>query len=249
MAEGNAFAGARTEARFDQTHWSLILPAAGQQTPGAQEALAQLCTIYWPPLYAFLRRQGRSPEDAKDLTQGFFGHLLAANRLQQVHPAKGKFRSFLLACLQNFVQNERDKEQALKRGGGRLLLSLDLSDAERHAAPEPATADDPAKAFERRWASTLIEHVLQRLRAKYTQSGKSELFLTLQPFLTGEAERGGYAEAAARLQLSEGAVRMAATRLRDEFRALLRSEVGRTVSTPAEVDEEIRYLFNVFRRG
>jgi RNA polymerase sigma-70 factor (ECF subfamily) len=227
----------------------VILPAAGQQTPAAQEALEQLCRIYWPPLYAFLRRQGRTPEDAKDLTQGFFGHLLAGSRLQQVHPAKGKFRSFLLACLQNYVQNERDKEQTLKRGGGYELLSLDLSDAEHRAAPEPVTADDPSKAFERRWAATLIEHVLQSLKAKYAQSGKSELFLVLHPFLTGEAERGGYAEPAAKLQLSEGAVRVAATRLRNEFRALLRSEVARTVGSPAEIDDEIRYLFSVFRRN
>jgi RNA polymerase sigma factor (sigma-70 family) len=237
-----------TEARFGQTDWFLILPAARPQTPDAQEALAQLCAVYWPPLYAFLRKQGRSPEDAKDLTQGFFLHLLSAHRLENVYPAKGKFRSFLLACLQHYVQNEHDKERAQKRGGGQVPLPFDLSDAELRAAPEPAELDDPAQAFERHWAATLIEQVLQKLKARYAQEGKSESYGVLYPFMTGEAPRGGYAEAAARLETSEGAVRVAATRLREEFRELLRAEVGRTVGSPVEIEDEIRYLFRVFRR-
>ncbi len=160
--------GNRTEARFDKTHWSVILPAANQKSPGAQAALEQLCKIYWPPLYAFLRKQGRSPEDAKDLTQGFFVHLLAKDRLQDVHPAKGKFRSFLLACLNNYVQNERDKEQALKRGGGHTLVPIDTAEAEERCGIDPADEQDPARIFERRWASTLISEVLGELQKKST---------------------------------------------------------------------------------
>ena len=239
--------GNSTEARFDKTHWSVILPAAKQQAPGAQAALEQLCKIYWPPLYAFLRKQGRSPEDAKDLTQGFFVHLLAKDRLQNVHPAKGKFRSFLLACLNNYVQNERAKEQAAKRGGGQTLIPIDASDAEERCGLDPADHEDPARIFERRWAATLIQQVLQQLKQNCINNGKADLFDTLHPFLTGDPAHGGYAEAAARLKMSEGAARVAATRLRKDFRDLLRAEVARTVDRPAEVEEEIRYLFNVFQ--
>jgi DNA-directed RNA polymerase specialized sigma24 family protein len=232
-----------TQAGFDKTHWSIVLPAAGQDSAEAQQALESLCKTYWPPLYAFLRKQGRSPEDSKDLTQGFFVHLLARNRLQQVAPAKGKFRSFLLACLNNYVHNERDKERADKRGGGQALVAIDTSETETRFGVEPADNEDPAKAFERNWASTLIRHVLEGLKLQYSANGKSALFDALHPFLTGDAERGGYAHPAARLRMSEGAVRVAATRLRNDFRELLRTEVARTVDSPAEIDEEIRHLF------
>jgi RNA polymerase sigma factor (sigma-70 family) len=248
MAEGTSDTGNSTEARFDKTHWSVILPAANQQAPGAQEALEQLCKTYWPPLYAFLRKQGHGPEDSKDLTQGFFVHLLAKDRLQNIQPAKGKFRSFLLACLNNYVQNERDKEQAGKRGGGQTLIPIDTSEAEERCGIDPADEQDPSRIFERRWASTLISEVLSQLKEKYAQSGKVELFDVLHPFLTGEAERGNYAPAAARLKMNEGAVRTAATRLRNDYRELLRAEVGRTVDSPAGVEDEIRYLFSVFQK-
>ena len=121
---------ADTQARFDQTHWSIVLPAANQHEPGAQEALEHLCKTYWPPLYAFLRRQGQSPENAKDLTQGFFAHLLRGDRLRRVRPEKGKFRSFLLTCLNNYVQNERHKQNAEKRGGGLIAIPINISEAE-----------------------------------------------------------------------------------------------------------------------
>lgn len=223
------------------------MAAADNQSPNACKALEQLCEKYWYPLYAFLRRQGRSPEDAKDLTQGFFAHLLAKDRLQNVHPAKGKFRSFLLACLNNYVQNERERQKADKRGGGQVTIPIDVLAAEDHYRLEPADVQDPARIFERRWAATLIEQVLQQLKAHYATDDKRGLYATLHPFLTGDAERGGYADAAAKLSKSECAVRVSVTRLREEFRTLLRAEVGRTVSSQAEIDAEIRHLFSASR--
>jgi RNA polymerase sigma-70 factor (ECF subfamily) len=238
-----------TSAAFERTHWTMVLGAAKQQSPEAQVALEQLCKTYWPPLYAFLRGQGRSRADAQDLTQGFLVHLLAKDRLQKVQPAKGKFRSFLLACLENYVHNERDKERAEKRGGGKPHFPIDTSGAEEDYGRQLPEPQDPARLFERRWASILISEVLRQLQQKYAQAGKAELFDILHPFLTGDAERGNYAPAAARLQMNEGAVRTAASRLRTDYRDLLRAEVGRTLDSAAEVDDEIRHLFSVFQRG
>jgi DNA-directed RNA polymerase specialized sigma24 family protein len=248
-SEGTRTRASRTEAGFENTHWTMVLDAARQQSSAGLEALEQLCKTYWPPLYAFLRGQGRSRADAQDLTQGFLVHLLAKDRLHDVHPAKGKFRSFLLACLENYVRNEADKERAEKRGGGTIYLPIDASGAEEEYGAQLPDPQDPARLFERRWASTLISEVLRRLKQKYAQSGKAELFDTLYPFLTGDAERGEYAPAAVRLQMNHGAVRAAVSRLRDDYRELLRAEVGRTVSNPTEVEEEIRHLFSLFQRG
>ncbi len=236
-----------TEAQFGQTHWSMVLSAKDKDVPGAEAALEKLCRSYWYPLYAFLRRQGKGPEEAEDLTQGFFVHLLAKDRLQSVHPAKGKFRSFLLACLTNYVNNQREKEQAAKRGGGQVVLSIDASDAEEHYRLEPVDVQDPAKLFERQWASMLIEEVLRQVKEQCASNGKPKLFDALHPFLTGDAERGVYASIATKLGMNEGAVRVAVTRLRNDFRELLFTEVARTVDDPAEVESEIRQLFSAFR--
>lgn len=249
MPEPTTTPASYTEARFDPTHWSLILRAAHQQILGAQDALGQLCEIYWPPLYAFLRRQGRTPEDAKDLTQGFFLHLLSRDWLGTVHPAEGKFRTFLLRCLKRYLMNEYDKAHAQKRDEGRLPISLNASEAETHYHPEPSDPDDPAKAFDRHWASILLAHVLEQLRLATMRDGKEALHEALLPFLTDEAERGDYAVVATKLNMNEGAVRTAASRLRKTYRELLRRELGRTVSSPPEIDEEIRYLRSVFRRA
>jgi RNA polymerase sigma-70 factor (ECF subfamily) len=237
-----------TDARFENTHWTNIRSASDRQTPGAQAALEQLCKAYWPPLYAFIRKQGRSADDAKDLTQGFFIHLLSRNGLQNVHPQKGKFRSFLLAALNNYMRNERDKQQAGKRGGGEAPLPFEIVNAEETRGWEPADERDPAKAFERAWASTLLSEVLRQLGNKCAADGKSGLFTVLCPFLTGETVQGGYSGAALKLQVSEGAARTATTRLRKDFRELLRAEVARTVSRPEEIDEEINYLISVLRQ-
>jgi len=238
-----------TRVGFDHTHWSIVLPAAGQNVPEAQAALEQLCKIYWPPLYAFLRRQGRDSEDAKDLTQGFFAHLLSGNRLGNVSPGMGKFRSFLLACLKNYVQNERNKQNAEKRGGRHIHFPLNTSEAETNLGFEPSDPQDPARIYERKWATVLLQWVLGQLQKKYGAAGKGEFFEVLQPFIVGDARRGDYAGAAARLKLSDGAIRVAAARLREEFRLLLRSEVGRTVETESEIDDEIRHLLTAIRNS
>jgi DNA-directed RNA polymerase specialized sigma24 family protein len=239
---------ANTSAVFENTRWTTIFTAAGPQDYVGQAALERLCQMYWPPIYSFLRKQGKSPEDAKDLTQGFFCHLLSKERLRSVHPTKGKFRSFLLACLSHFVSNEWDKARAAKRGGGQESVSFSISDDQTHSW-EPADFDDPAKSFERSWATRLIGRVFEQLKQKNEQAGKSQLFLLLSPFLTGEAPHGGYANVAADLQMTEVAVRVAASRLRDDFRCLLRSEVGFTVSDPSEIDDEISYLIRVLKQS
>lgn len=234
----------KTEARFSLTHWTSVVIPASQESA---QALEELCSKYWYPLYAYLRRQGRSPEDAKDLTQGFFAQLLANKALGSVDRTKGKFRSFLLACLNNYVLNARDRELAAKRGGGQASIPIDLLVAEEHYHLEPADVQDPAKIFERRWAATLIEHVLQQLRSQYIGDQRKALFETLLPFLNGDAERGDYSEIANTLNKSEGAVRVAVVRIRGEFRDLLRAEVARTVSCSAEIDTEIRHLLRASR--
>jgi len=238
-----------THARFDHTHWTVVLTAADQNRPGAQDALEHLCKIYWPPLYAFLRWQGQSPENAKDLTQGFFAHLLDVDVLNNVHPEKGKFRSFLLACLNNYVASERDKSNAEKRGGGRIDIPINVSEIETNLGIDPPDVGDPALIFERKWASVLLHFVLQKLRDGYAAAGKIAFFEVLQPFITGEAVRGDYSNAASRLNLSEGATRVAAARLRDEYRLQLRREVGRTVSDVSQIDEEIRDLLRILRNS
>jgi len=248
MSQQDSSAGPATGAVFEATHWTNVQRAANDQVQGAQAALEQLCKTYWPPLYAFLRKQGRNPEDAKDLTQGFFLHLLSGNRLQNVAPEKGRFRSFLLAALNNYARNEWDKQRAEKRGGGEALLPFQIEGGEETACWEPADNEDPAKVFERAWASTLLAEVLQKLKSQWATEGKSEVFDALYPFVTGEAEHGGYADVAQRLGVNEGAARTSATRLRQEYRRVLRAEVAKTVSSPAEIDEELSHLIAVLRR-
>jgi DNA-directed RNA polymerase specialized sigma24 family protein len=238
-----------TQARFDQTRWTVVLTAASQNESGATEALEHLCKIYWPPLYAFLRRRGQSPENAKDLTQGFFAHLLDGDRLHNVHPEKGKFRSFLLACLNNYVSVERAKSNAAKRGSGQICIPINISEAETGMGIDPPELQDPALIFEKKWASVLLQFVLHTLRDEYAAGGKTEFFEVLQPFVTGEAVRGDFAEAAARLKLSEGAARVAAARLRDEYRIKLRHEIGRTVGDDSQIDDEIRHLLRILRNS
>ena len=249
MSQRDSTVARATDARFENTHWTNVRRAANEQIPGARAALEQLCKTYWPPLYAFIRQQGRSPEDAKDLTQGFFLHMLSRNGWESVHPQKGKFRSFLLAALSNYLRNEWDKGRARKRGGGRAALPFEIAGDEETGVWEPRDERDPAKAFERAWASTLLAEVLQQLRNQCANQGKSDVFDALCPFLTGEADRGGYSEAAAKLHISEGNARTAAARLREEYRRLLRAEVAKTVSTTAEIDEEISELISVLRQS
>jgi RNA polymerase sigma factor (sigma-70 family) len=210
--------------------------------------MAFLCETYWYPLYAFVRRAGRGPEDAQDLTQEFFRRLLGMEYLKAVDPARGRFRSFLLSALKHFLANEWDRESAQKRGGGKPLISLDDAEAEARYSLEPVECSSPDKLFERRWATTLLDRVLARLRQEYQDTGKGALYGALKECLTFESVAPPYVDIAARLEMTEGAVKVAVHRLRARYRELLREEIAQTVSTAAEVEEEIRYLCTVLAR-
>jgi RNA polymerase sigma-70 factor (ECF subfamily) len=231
-------------ARFATTHWSVVR-AASRSSPKSREALAALCEAYWYPLYAFVRRQGYSAPDAQDLTQEFFARLLEKNDLGVADRAKGRFRSFLLAAVKHFLSNQRDRARAKKRGGGRQVLSLDWDAGESRLGREPAHEITPERLFERRWALTILENVLARLRAEFEADGKYVLFARLKGVLTGETAGGRYAEIATELGMTAGAVKVAVHRLRRRYREILRDEIAHTVSDPAEIDAEIRELFAV----
>jgi RNA polymerase sigma-70 factor (ECF subfamily) len=229
-------------AEFAVTRSSLVLSAKANDSPQSDAALETLCRNYWPPLYAYIRRQGLSPHDAQDLTQSFFARLLEKNYLAAVAPGKGKFRSFLLASLKHFLANEWDKMRAQKRGGGKPLVSLDYAPAEACCALESAEAG-PDAVFERRWAVTLLERTLTRLRDEYIAEGKKAVFEQLKETLTGERQLIPYATVARELASSEGAVKVAVHRLRRRYRELLRAEIADTVCGREEIEEELRHLF------
>jgi RNA polymerase sigma-70 factor (ECF subfamily) len=225
--------------RFATTQWSLVLSARERGLAAANDALAELCTLYWYPLYAFIRRQGYGADEAQDLTQGFFARLLEKDFLASVAREKGRFRSFLLAACKHFLSNERDRARALKRGGGEV--ALDFGAAEQRYAREPAHVLTPERLFERRWALTLLEQVLARLREEITAAGKGALFERLKGFLVGDEAAGSYRDAAKELQTSEGAVKVMVHRLRRRYKALLREEIERTVGE-GRAEAEIRHL-------
>ena len=208
-------------------------------------ALEKLCQTYWYPLYAYVRRRGRSPEDAQDLTQEFFARLLEGNWVERADRQKGKFRSFLLTAMNHFLSDQWDKARAQKRGGGAIPVPLQLDTAETRFGLDPADRTTPEQVYERRWALALLDEVLRRLRREYEEEGKAEIFATLYPCLIGERTAQPYAELAAKLCVSEGTVKSAVHRLRQHYRRLLREEIAHTVSEPGEVDEELRHLFTV----
>jgi DNA-directed RNA polymerase specialized sigma24 family protein len=233
------------EAWFTTTHWSVIFAAAQNSAPGAQEALEKLCRTYWYPLYVYVRRRGQSAEDAKDLVQGFFARLLAKSFLEGVVPEKGKFRSFLLAALNHFLSDEWDKARAQKRGGGLTMLSLDETVGEERYRLEPAETVTAEKLFERRWALTLLEQARLRLKEESTQLGQGELYERFRALEAKDANSPSYAQIATDLGSSESAVKSALFRMRQRYKELVREEVGSTVASPSEIDEEIRYLISV----
>jgi len=234
-----------TEAMgFSTTHWTIVLAARAGDGTASREALASLCSSYWYPLYAFTRRQGASPHEAEDLTQEFFCRFLEKHALDSVRPAAGKFRSFLLACLKNFLANERDRAHAQRRGGGRTLLTLNGEDAETRYSLEPADPLTPEKAFERRWAFAVIERTMQALRREYAGEEKGTLFEQLQGFLPGGQGGSSRAELAAKRGVTIGAIDVAIHRLRQRFGVLLREQVRHTVSSENEVEGELRYLIS-----
>jgi len=228
-------------ARFEATRWSIVVAAGAADSQRAHRALEHLCTAYWYPLYAFVRRQGHSPHDAQDLTQEFFARLLARNFVGDADPAKGRFRSFLLGALKHFLSDEWDRARAQKRGGGQQPISLDAESAETRYRLEPADESSAEKIYERRWALALLDQVLKRLRDEFTRDGKEHVFNELKSALTGG--KVPYAEIAARLDVKEGAVRTAIHRLRTRYRDIIRAEIAETVASPAEVDAEMQHLF------
>ncbi len=229
---------------FATTHWSVVLAAGQHESPQAAEALEKLCRTYWYPLYAYVRRSGHSPEDAQDLTQEFFARLLARDSFAHVGPQKGKFRSFLLTALRHFLSDQWRQARAVKRGGGAEVLSLDALEAEERYRLEPVERMDAEKIYERRWALTLLEQALQRLREESAAAGKTKLFEALESLVAGESDIS-CGEVAVKLGLTDSAVKSSLHRLRERYRALVREEIAHTVAEPAEVEAEVRYLITV----
>ena len=228
--------------RFATTQWSIVLAAGDVGRQDARQALSQLCLTYWYPLYAYVRRRGYSAHDAQDLTQAFFERILEKHGLEVADPARGRFRSFLLASMDHFLANEYDRRHAQKRGGGESPLSLDLTTGESRLHLELADNLTPERLFERKWALTLLDEAVRRLEAEYRHTGKGPLFDALRDALTGDRDRLPYAEIGAEVGLTDNACRQAAHRLRSRYRQLLREEVARTVADPAAVDEELADL-------
>jgi RNA polymerase sigma-70 factor (ECF subfamily) len=234
---------------FGTTHWSVVLTAAGSDTPEAQAALEHLCRMYWYPIYHFVRRQGHGMHDAQDLTQEFFARLLGKNWIAHADQSRGRFRSFLLLVLKRFLAAEWHKANAQKRGGMRRCLPLPLDTAETRYAGAAAEASTPEEAFEKQWALTLLETVLRELRAEYELAGRGRLFEALKPCLMGSRESQPYATLAAEQAMSEGAVKVAVHRLRERYRERLKAEIAHTVASPADVAAEMQHLFRVLARS
>ncbi|MBL7043979.1 MAG: sigma-70 family RNA polymerase sigma factor [Pirellulaceae bacterium] len=229
--------------RFVTTHWSLVIAAGQRESPESAAALVTLCTTYWYPLYAFVRRQGYRTEDAQDLTQAFFAKLLEKNYIGDADQQRGRFRSFLLASLKRFLSNERDYARAKKRGGGRPVISLDFESAESRYNHEPADTMTAERLFERRWALTLLDQVLNRLHDEYAAAGNLPLFERLKEFLTAERRTAPYRVVAHQAGMTEGAVKVAVHRLRKRYRQLLEEEIAQTVSRADDVQDELYQLF------
>jgi len=228
--------------RFDTTRWSVVLLAGQEQSSQSAEALEKLCRTYWRPLYAFVRRRGYQEQDAEDLTQKFFVRLLDKRDLVAIDPRKGKFRTFLLSALTHFLSNERDYANAAKRGGGRTIIPLDEVRSEGCQEWEPASEMTPDKLFDTRWAVTVLEVALGRLREEMMGDGKAGQFDALKEYLTEEPVDGKYRQTAARLDMTTQAVAVAVYRLRQRYRQMVREEVAQTVTTAFELEQEMRHL-------
>jgi len=234
-------------AWFATTHWTVVLAAGRCDSTRAAQALEELCRTYWYPLYAYVRRQGRSPHDAQDLTQEFFARFLAKNYLTEVSRDKGRFRSFLLAALKHFLANEWDKAKTVKRGGSISFIPWDEAEVENRYQVEPTPELGADQLYERQWALTLIDRVFGRLGEECITAGKGELFEKLRIYLSGEKSAASYAVAAEQLQMTAGAVQVAVHRLRRRYGELLRAEIAQTVERPEDIDGEIRHLFAALR--
>jgi len=233
---------------FPLTQWTVVLAAGGTPSPAAAAALERLCESYWYPLYAFVRRSGYSPADAEDLTQEFFARLLEHNWIARADRQRGRFRSFLLMAMKRFLAREWNRVKTLKRGGQVRFVALQLDTAESRYSREPADTRTPEQLFEKHWAMTLLGGVLRRLREEYAGDGRGWLFETLEPCLIGKRESQPYAALAQQLGMAVGAVKVAVSRLRERYRERLKEEIGHTVASPSEVEEELRHLFRVLAR-
>jgi RNA polymerase sigma-70 factor (ECF subfamily) len=245
-ASGELIPTPSSAASFPITHWSIVLSAGDGAAPASGPALEELCRAYWTPLYAYLRRQGHSPHDAQDLTQGFLARVIAREDLGNVGPEKGRFRTFLLTALRNFAIKQALHDKALKRGGGQPALSINGDEAERLCGPD-LTAESPEVAFDRRWCRTTLALAIQRLRDEHHARGKQALFETLAPFLDW-ADPGEYETIARQLGMVPGTVAVTIHRLRSRLQELVRAEVAQTVASPEQVEEEVQYLMQVWER-
>ena len=240
--DGNTHCG----AAFTTTHWSVVLEAQGP-TPAAQAALEKLCRTYWRPIYGFVRRQGVGPEEAKDLTQGFFALLLERRDFDAVRQEKGRLRSYLLTSLKHFLTNERNRAMAIKRGEGQQLIPLDDLRERERVGFESSETLPPDEIYERRWALSVLDQVLARLGDEYRAAGNIRLFDRLQKSLTNEPDRSSPADTAHEFGMTESAVRQASYRLRQRYRQLLHEEIAHTVMAAGDIDDELRHLVAVLR--
>jgi DNA-directed RNA polymerase specialized sigma24 family protein len=230
--------------QFRTTSWNLVLAASGQPTAESHQALAALCETYWNPVYMFIRRSGYDADQSQDLAQGFFALLIEKNYVNAADREKGRFRSFLLTALRHFLANEWDRANALKRGGGQAVISIDPEDAESRYAPFVVDDTTPEILFQRQWALSLLDRVMGKLQADFIASGKGEHFEIVSSFLNRTSKDSRYETAAAGIGTSAGALRMLVHRARKKYRALLRAEIAETVTTPDEIDDEIRFLLS-----
>lgn len=233
------------QSRFATTSWTKVLAAREAPSTEARQALESLCQLYWYPLYAYVRRQGHDADEAKDLTQGYFAELLEKSYLEDYDPSRGRFRVFLKASVKNFLSKQRRKAGTWKRGGRTETLSFDAREGEGRYLGEPVDRLTPEEIFERRWALTVLERALGRLRNEQTEAGRGREFQRLEGFLTGHETRSRYGDVAAELSSSEGAIKTSVHRLRQRFGQLLRGEIAETVSGPDEVNDEVKYLLGV----
>ena len=243
MPEGTERNSTPGQSSFATTHWSVVLAAGDISSPDYTRALSTLCRAYWYPLYVYLRRWGCDRERAEDYTQAFFASLLERQSIGDADPKRGKFRSFLLASLKHFLADEWDRSQAQKRGGERKVLSLDIEDGETRYSREPVDNLSPEKLFERYWALEVLNQAMARLKAEYVTANKIELFNYLKTYLTAQLDSIPYRDAADRLHTTEGAVKVAAHRLRQRYAELVREQIAQTVTTPEQIEEEICELY------
>jgi DNA-directed RNA polymerase specialized sigma24 family protein len=234
---------------FRTTHWTVVLLAAQDQSPAAgRTALASFCQDYWPPIYTFLRRRGHTPSDAQDLVQGFFAHLLEENTLSRANREKGRLRTFLLGALDYFLADDRARAQALKRGGGQRIVSMDDPGVEARAAQMAGRPDAVAVSYDRLWASTIVDRAWLQLGETLAAEGKTRWFQEMKPLLVGGAAAPPSQEdVAATLDMSVENLRTSLHRLRRRYRETLRTEVARTVSTSREIDEEMEYIYHLLK--